>query len=141
MKCKKRRRRRTASRAVACVIVVLLVAVGRPSESTESAGEAAAAEFTVESPWDGEPVEPLQPAARPERTPKQYSWERQYARTDAKGNLTWTPMPFVFKAGDSLRYIDFAEGSDSNDGRTRSTAWKHHPWGSAATGREIRYRR
>ena len=83
--------------------------------------------------WADEPVEQLAPAPRTERTSKQYSWEQQYAKTDSSGALTWTPKPFVFESGDSIRYIDFDNGRDSNDGKTKNTPWKHHPWDSQAT--------
>jgi len=62
-------------------------------------------------------------------------WEKQHAKTDSRGNLVWTTEPFVFEAGDSVRYIDFEQGSDSNNGTTKKTAWKHHPWDSKAGGR------
>ena len=120
--------------AIAIGIAILIVAVGNRSQSTESAVEPAGAELAVQSQWDDEPVEHLEPAPKTERTSREYSWEQQHAKTDAKGGLVWTPTPFVFEAGDSVRYIDFAEGRDSNDGKTKNTAWKHHPWDSAAAG-------
>jgi hypothetical protein len=66
-------------------------------------------------------------------TSKTYSWETQHARPGPTGDLEWTPEPFVFEAGDSVRYIDFEKGSDSNSGTSKDSAWKHHPWDSHAT--------
>jgi len=94
-------------------------------------------ELAARAPWDDEPVERLEPAPKAERTSQRYSWEQQHAKTDTKGGLAWTPRPFVFQPGPSVRYIDFAEGRDDNDGKTKGTAWKHHPWDGAATGRAV----
>ena len=44
------------------------------------------------------------------------------------GDLEWAPQPFEFKAGESVRYIDFDGGNDANDGTSKQTPWKHHPW-------------
>ena len=44
-------------------------------------------------------------------------------------------MPFVFKQGASLRYVDFVGGSDDNLGTGKNAPWKHHPWDSKATGK------
>jgi len=115
-------------------IIVLILAPGSPSELTGQAVESITAARVIPPQWEDEPVERLPPAPRTERTPKKYTWEQQHAKTDAKGGLAWMPTPFVFEAGDSVRYIDFAEGSDSHDGKTKSTAWKHHPWDDAAIG-------
>ena len=41
---------------------------------------------------------------------------------------------FEFKAGESIRYIDFESGNDANDGHSKQTPWKHHPWDPNATG-------
>lgn len=64
-----------------------------------------------------------------------WSWQRQHAKVLPTGNLEWTPRPFVFEKGESVRYIDFEAGDDSRDGTTRETAWKHHPWDADAAGR------
>lgn len=61
-------------------------------------------------------------------------WEEAQATVDPRGDLAWAPRPFVFTAGASRRYIDFAGGDDSRDGTTPATAWKHHPWDANATG-------
>ena len=63
-----------------------------------------------------------------------YSWQQPHARVLPNGGLEWTPKPFVFVKGDSVRYIDFEAGDDAKDGKTRQTAWKHHPWDANATG-------
>lgn len=31
-------------------------------------------------------------------------------------------------------YVDFLSGSDSNNGLSKTTPWKHHPWDTSATG-------
>ena len=43
--------------------------------------------------------------------------------------------PFEFKAGESVRYIDFESGNDANDGLSKQTPWKHHPWDPNAGGK------
>ncbi len=63
-----------------------------------------------------------------------WSWQEAHARVTPEGDLEWAPQPFAFKAGDSVRYIDFEGGDDANPG-TRQAPWKHHPWDPAATGR------
>ena len=134
---KRRRRHRETGRSpvIRAGIAVLIVAVASSSQSTAPAIEPIASELAVKSDWDDEPVEKLEHAPKTERTSKQYIWEQQLAKTDAKGGLVWMPQPFVFEAGDSVRYIDFEEGRDGNGGKTPSTAWKHHPWDDKATGR------
>ena len=54
------------------------------------------------------------------------------AKIAPTGGLEWAPMPFVFTAGDSRRFIDFAAGDDRRDGQSPATAWKHHPWDANA---------
>jgi hypothetical protein len=63
-----------------------------------------------------------------------YSWETNQAIVLPEGDLAWSPEPFVLVKGPSVRYIDFDNGNDNNDGLTVSSAWKHHPWDNAATG-------
>ena len=70
----------------------------------------------------------LKPAAPGKRTPKKYSWESNQARAVETGNLEWTPKPFAFEAGKSIRYIDYENGDDNNNGKSNTTPWKHHPW-------------
>ena len=65
---------------------------------------------------------------------KSYTWQTPQAKATLTGDLQWTPRPFVFAAGKSIRYIDFESGDDNNSGKTKSAPWKHHPWDSNATG-------
>jgi hypothetical protein len=64
-----------------------------------------------------------------------YPWQRPHAKVLPQGDLEWTPRPFEFEPGDSVRYIDFKGGDDAAPGNSKDTAWKHHPWDPAATGR------
>ena len=57
-----------------------------------------------------------------------YDWQMPQATMLPDGDLEWKPLPFVFEAGDNIRYIDYESGNDNNDGQTEATAWKHHPW-------------
>ena len=62
-----------------------------------------------------------------------WSWQETESKVLPTGDLEWAPKPFEFKAGESVRYIDFDAGSDSSDGTSRQTPWKHHPWDPSAT--------
>ncbi len=42
-------------------------------------------------------------------------------------DIKWNPKKFVFKPSDSVKYIDYQNGNDSNPG-TKARPWKHHPW-------------
>ena len=64
-----------------------------------------------------------------------WSWQDSYAGVDPKGDLVWTPRPFVFEKGASVRYIDFESGDDTNPGDAATAPWKHHPWDPQATGK------
>jgi hypothetical protein len=64
-----------------------------------------------------------------------YSWQETHAQVIATGDLAWQPHPFVFEAGDDVRYIDYEAGDDGNPGTSREQPWKHHPWDPQATGR------
>jgi hypothetical protein len=64
-----------------------------------------------------------------------WSWQQPQAKVLPTGDLQWTPKAFEFKAGDSIRYIDFDSGNDANDGLLKQTPWKHHPWDPDATGK------
>ncbi|MBE0536482.1 MAG: hypothetical protein IH624_12515 [Phycisphaerae bacterium] len=64
---------------------------------------------------------------------KEYSWRQTHAAVSPTGDLTWAPRPFEFVRGGSVRYVDYDLGSDSSDGLTTRTAWKHHPWDRHAT--------
>ncbi|HEX8835205.1 MAG TPA: hypothetical protein VF719_13440, partial [Abditibacteriaceae bacterium] len=63
-----------------------------------------------------------------------YAWQQPQAQVLPNGDLKWSPQPFQFKAGASVRYIDYAAGDDNNAGTSKTSAWKHHPWDSGATG-------
>ncbi|NOY83204.1 MAG: hypothetical protein GXP31_19595, partial [Kiritimatiellaeota bacterium] len=52
----------------------------------------------------------------------------------ATPDIVWSPKPFRFEHGNSLRCIDFENGDDANPG-TRAQPWKHHPWDENASGR------
>ena len=54
---------------------------------------------------------------------------------EGKTDILWKPQSFAFKTGATMRYIDFDGGSDSNDGASKTSAWKHHPWDKDATGK------
>ena len=64
-----------------------------------------------------------------------YSWQDPHAEVIETGDLKWKPKPFAFECGESVRYIDYENGDDGNDGETRGTPWKHHPWDTRATGK------
>ncbi len=63
-----------------------------------------------------------------------YSWQKPHVRVLPNGDLEWAPEPFEFVAGDTVRYIDYVSGDDANDGATKQTPWKHHPWDRDAAG-------
>jgi len=64
-----------------------------------------------------------------------FSWQKDYAEVSATGDIEWAPRAFRLETGDSVRYIDYEGGDDANDGLTRRTAWRHHPWDSRASAR------
>lgn len=63
-----------------------------------------------------------------------WSWQNPQAKVLPTGDLEWSPQPFEFKPGGSIRYIDFDFGNDANDGLSKQSPWKHHPWDPSATG-------
>jgi len=63
-----------------------------------------------------------------------YLWERSHVKILPGGDMVWQPESFAFNPGTSVRYINFEGGSDSNDGLSRNSSWKHHPWDAGATG-------
>ena len=65
---------------------------------------------------------------------EEFSWQKTYAKISSTGDIEWLPQPFRFEKGNSVRYIDYEGGNDSNDGLTGDTPWKHHPWDPKATG-------
>lgn len=80
-------------------------------------------------------VQPDSPTPEPEPTPG--------ADPDPTPEPTPDPVPEPEPQPDpapapswptSARFVDYEGGSDSSDGRSPETAWKHHPWDSQATG-------
>ncbi len=67
-------------------------------------------------------------------TAQSYSWQEPHAKVLPKGDLEWSPEPFAFEKGGSVRYIDFENGDDNADGKSKDSAWKHHPWDKNASG-------
>ena len=65
----------------------------------------------------------------------QWSWQKPHAKVSPTGDLEWAPTAFEFTAGESVRYIDFEFGNDDNDGLSKQTPWKHHPWDPNAGGK------
>ncbi|MFW6277385.1 MAG: LamG-like jellyroll fold domain-containing protein [Prolixibacteraceae bacterium] len=65
-----------------------------------------------------------------------YSWQKPHAEVIGTGDLKWKPESFKYpvKRGEEVRYIDYENGDDNNDGRSKNSAWKHHPWDTRATG-------
>ena len=57
-----------------------------------------------------------------------WSWQEPHAKVSPTGDLEWAPKDFAFRPGQFVRYIDFESGSDANDGLSKQTPWKHHPW-------------
>jgi len=68
---------------------------------------------------------------------QEYHWQIPNAKVIATGDLQWDPKPFKYPvtAGEDVRYIDYKNGDDNQDGKTKKTAWKHHPWDTRATGK------
>ena len=64
---------------------------------------------------------------------KPFDWQQDYARITETGDIVWTPKPFQFAAGGSVRFIDYENGADANDG-SKERPWKHHPWDASAAG-------
>jgi hypothetical protein len=73
------------------------------------------------------------PAELP-RGEEDWTWRQPNAEVLASGDLKWKPRPFAFRKSDSVRYIDFENGDDTQDGASKEKPWKHHPWDSAAQG-------
>ena len=69
------------------------------------------------------------------KPPESYSWQAGHAKATSTGDLEWAPQSFKFKTGRSIRYIDYENGDDNNNGKSTSSAWKHHPWDANATGK------
>ncbi len=67
-----------------------------------------------------------------------YIWQQPQATVLESGDLQWNPEALTefdpaSYVGD-IRYIDYENGDDANDGGSTSTAWKHHPWDWYAAG-------
>lgn len=62
-----------------------------------------------------------------------FEWQKPQAKVLPQGELEWTPQPFRFTPGPTVRYIDFGSGRDDNPG-TKERPWKHHPWDPNAGG-------
>ena len=65
----------------------------------------------------------------------EWSWQQPHATVMPNGDLAWAPEPFAYTPGASVRYIDFADGNDNNDGLSKDKPWKHHPWDPQAGGK------
>lgn len=87
---------------------------------------------------------PVSASAQQADTPP-VGWDASaYTWTDSVGtegvqleggiDIQWTPEPYEFVAGESVKYIDFETGDDAGDG-TQAKPWKHHPWDENATGK------
>ncbi len=63
-----------------------------------------------------------------------YVWNQPHAEVVATGDLKWKPQPFEFVKGETVRYIDYESGKDSNAGTSKDAAWKHLPWDTRAEG-------
>lgn len=64
-----------------------------------------------------------------------YSWQEPQAIITETGAVFWKPKPFTDNLQEQdVRYIDFENGDDSNDGLSKENPWKHHPWDYNATG-------
>ncbi len=64
-----------------------------------------------------------------------FPWQEPQATVTETGALLWKPKPFVDDLREqNLRYIDYENGDDEEDGKTPQTAWKHHPWDFDAAG-------
>jgi Concanavalin A-like lectin/glucanases superfamily len=61
-----------------------------------------------------------------------WSWQQPQSKVTSTGDLEWAPSDYQFNASESVRYIDFQFGDDSNDGLSKRSPWKHHPWDDEA---------
>ena len=64
----------------------------------------------------------------------EFEWQKKHIRIAEGGQMEWMPKPFVFAAEEPKRFIDYETGSDQNDGSSRESPWKHHPWDAKAEG-------
>ncbi len=66
-------------------------------------------------------------------SPARWSWQEPQAKVLPTGDIELVQKPFDFKPGSSIRYVDFDQGADTNDGLSKQSPWKHHPWDPNAT--------
>ena len=68
---------------------------------------------------------------------QKYHWQEPHAKVLPTGDLQWQPKPFAYPVPENqeVRYIDYENGSDENDGQSKDTPWQHHPWDTRATGK------
>ncbi|MFW5874522.1 MAG: hypothetical protein ACOCVJ_03890 [Verrucomicrobiota bacterium] len=64
----------------------------------------------------------------------EFFWQKDYAKVLPNGDLEWAPEPFAFEAAGEVRYIDYENGDDANDGASKAAPWKHHPSDANALG-------
>jgi hypothetical protein len=110
------------------VAITILTILGMGSDTNDSTGSGNKNDYSKDGLSEVNPI----PVGK--RTQKKYSWESQMAKATPAGDLIWTPKPFVFEKGKSVRYIDYEGGNDSNSGTSKNNPWKHHPWDPAASG-------
>lgn len=67
-------------------------------------------------------------------TAADFLWQEEHATVLPTGDIQWNPQPFVFTTSGTVYYIDYEAGSDSNNGTSPTSPWKHHPWDADATG-------
>ncbi len=65
----------------------------------------------------------------------EFVWQKDYAKVLPQGELEWAPEPYAYDPGEVIRYIDFESGDDRNEGTSKTSPWKHHPWDEDATGK------
>lgn len=119
----------------ACALAVLAVSPGGCRSQVPEAEEVAASRPAPRvSPGHESSVKTDSIKDGPNAPTAHFSWQDANAKVLPTGDLEWTPRPFRFEKGASVRYIDFDKGDDAREGTTRETAWKHHPWDAAATG-------
>jgi hypothetical protein len=64
----------------------------------------------------------------------EYAWQEPQAEVTETGAIQWKPKPFIDDLSrQDVRYIDYENGDDDNDGRSTARPWKHHPWDYRAT--------
>jgi len=63
----------------------------------------------------------------------EFAWQKDYAKVLPTGDLEWAPEAYAFAPEGEIRYIDYENGDDANDG-SKAAPWKHHPWDSSAQG-------